>query len=418
MQQDRGTRDDGGRVARLAQPPTPESARLLEDAAQRRYRTDDDLARSRTAREEIKRRAHVAAQLAEKVVALPLTADECSVLQPPFGRAAHLPSPDRPYAHLAVHIGLGRVSVTPLWATTMGGNVVMSTVENRIKVRATAVDPLVALSVPARIGSQISYEVGGFAKQSPDLGRELIRALARMYSNPKIGEQADGNYTSWDRREGNDRLRLEVLAFRVRSDLGDEPLSRVAPYVETLGPRYTSIAAGRTSHDHFGGPAGDELAIIGLERPTTGRYRSLNSTYGHLACFGPDGLLRCRQIGFDLLDIEGEDSIAFLVDKRDAGVFARNPHAAVSIVKYRGGSVWLQSQGVVRVHDDASLLRAAIGRLEDRYSRAHQRLALDLSTARRPPGDYLLATLSHQRLSSRYREAERSSRSARESSAV
>lgn len=423
-------------IAKLAQAPTPESARLLEGAAQRRYSSDDELARSRAARDEIKQRAQVVAQLVEKVDGLPLTADECSVLQPPYGRAAHLPSPDRPYAHMAVHTGRGRLSVTPLWAITMGGNVVMSSVENRIKARATALDPLVALSVPAGIGSQISFEIGGFVRQSPDLGRELIRALARVYSNPKVGEQADGNYTSWDRRERNERLRLEVLAFHVRNELGDEPVSRFAPYAETLAPRcgdaHPPAPAGRAAHDHFWGPdenypedepelreARDELAIIGMARHAgTGRYRALNPTYGHLACFGHQGLLRCRQIGFDVIDIQGEDRIAFLVDKRDAGDFRRNPRAAVSIVKYRGGSVWLQSQGLVQFHDDAGIAREAIRRLESRYSRAHHRLALDLSTAERTPGDYVLATLSHQRLSSRYREAERSSRSELKMSAV
>jgi hypothetical protein len=413
-------------IAELAQASTGESARLLEEAAQRRHRSDDELARSRAARDEIKRRAQAVARLVDRVDSLPLTDDECSVLRPPFGRAAHLPSPDRPYAHLAVHTGRGRLSVTPLWALPRDGNVVMSTVENRIKARATALDPLVALSVPAGIGSQLSYEIGGFVRQSPDLDREVIRALARVYSNPKIGEQADGNYTSWDRRERNERLRLQVLAFHVRDELGDEPVSRFAPYAETLPRRYgTADLSAPTAHDHFWGPdenypedepepreARDELAIIGMTRRAgTSGYRALNPTYGHLACFGHQGLPRCRQIGFDLLHIEGQDRIAFLVDRRDAVVFRSNPHAAVSMVKYRGGSVWLQSQGLVRLHDDAALTRAAIGRLESRYSRAHHRLALDLGTAGRTPGDYVLATLSHQRLSSRYREAERSSRS-------
>src|SRR2546429_2635763 len=118
----------GEAIAKLAQAPAPGSDRLLEVAAQRRYGSGVELARSRAGREEINQRSHVVAQLVEKVDGLPLTADECSVLQPPFGRAAHLPSPDRPYAHLAVHTRQGRLSVTPLWATTMGGNVVMSTV--------------------------------------------------------------------------------------------------------------------------------------------------------------------------------------------------------------------------------------------------------------------------------------------------
>ncbi|WP_405091661.1 hypothetical protein OG767_00295 [Micromonospora sp. NBC_01392] len=416
---------DTNLIARLAQAPTPESAQLLEDAAQRRCRSDDEVAQTRAARNEIQRRAQVVAQLLEKVDGLPLTSDERSILQPPFGRASYLPSPDRPYAHLAVHTGRGGVSVTPLWASVMDANVVMSTVENRIKARATALDPLVALSVPAGIGSQLSYEIGGFVRQSPDLERELIRTLARVYSNPKVGEQADGNYTSWDRRERNERVRLEVLAFHVRNELGDEPVSRFAPYAETLPPRYgDAYVPASVAHDHFWGPdedytedepelreARDELAVIGMARHAgTGRYRAVSPTYGHLACFGHHGLLRCRQIGFDVLDVRGEDRIAFLVDKRDTGVFRKNPRAAVSIVKYRGGSVWLQSRGLVQLHDDAGLVREAIRRLESRYSRAHHRLALDLSTSEHTAGDYVLATLAHQRLSSRFREAERSSR--------
>ncbi|MFJ8155120.1 hypothetical protein [Streptomyces sp. NPDC094468] len=173
--------------------PTVNSARLFEHAAQRRNLHGDDLARARAAREQIRQNALRNAALIERVEGLALTADERSVLQPPYGRTPHLPSPDRPHVHLAVHTGQGGVSVTPVWASTSDGNVVMSTVENRIKARATAPDPMVALSVSAGVGSQLSYEVGGFAKQSTDAERKLIRTLAVLYSKPNIDEQTDGN---------------------------------------------------------------------------------------------------------------------------------------------------------------------------------------------------------------------------------
>ncbi|KOG25105.1 hypothetical protein ADK35_07505 [Streptomyces viridochromogenes] len=421
---------DRGAIEELGRAPTVESARLFKNAAQRRNLSREDLALVRAAREAIKQRAHSIAALVERVECLSLTADECSVLRPPYGRAKHLPSPDRPYVYLAVHTGQGGVSVTPVWAATVGGNVVMSTVENRIKARATALDPMVALSVPAGIGSQISFEVGGFVRQSPDPERKLIRTLAEMYSTRKIGEQTDGNYTSWDQRERNERIQLEVLAYHVRNELGDEPVSRSAPYVQALAPRYSNDSlpqsSGRSGHDSFWGPdenytedepelreARDELVILGMARQATeNKYRSLTATYGHLACFGHQGLLRCRQIGFDVIDVKEEARIAFLVDKRDCDVLRRNPAAAMSAAKYRSGSVWLQSQGLIQLHDDPGPVREAIRRLESRYNRVHHRLALDLSSCERTPGDYVLATLSHQRLSSRYREAERSLRSA------
>ncbi|MFE7275918.1 hypothetical protein [Streptomyces sp. NPDC057623] len=406
---------------------------MFKNAAQRRNLPGDDLALVRAAREEIKQRARGVAALIERVECLSLTADECSILQPPYGRAKHLPSPDRPYVHLAVHTGHGGVSVTPVWAAAVGGNVVMSTVENRIKARATALDPMVALSVPAGIGSQISFEVGGFVKQSPDPERKLIRTLAEMYSTRKTGEQTDGNYTSWDQRERNERIRLEVLAYHIRNELGDEPVSRSASYVQELAPRYSSDdlpqPSGRNAHDGFWGPdekytedepelreARDELVILGMARQATrSGYRSVTATYGHVACFGHQGLLRCRQIGFDVIDIKGEARISFLVDRRDCDVLQRNPTAAMSAAKYRSGSVWLQSQGLIQLHDDPGPVRDAIRRLESRYNRVHHRLALDLSTGERTPGDFVLATLSHQRLSSRFREAERSLRSAKTS---
>ncbi|MBP2056281.1 hypothetical protein J2Z21_009299 [Streptomyces griseochromogenes] len=417
-------------IEKLGRAPSADSSLLFTRAAQRRNLSGDDLALARAAREEIDQRARGIGALVERAGGIALTADECAVLRPPYGRSIHLPSPDRPYAHLAVHTGQGRVSVTPVWATTSGGNVVMSTVENRIKARATALDPLVALSVPAGIGSQLSYEVGGFVRQSPDPERELIRTLAEMYSTRKIREQSDGNYTSWDQRERNERLRLEVLAYRVRDELGDEPTFRSVPYVEALAPRYGDadlpLSSGRSSHDGFWGPdekytedkpelreARDELAILGVLPQASGNgYRSLNATYGHLASFDHRGLLRCRQVGFELVNVKGEARISFLVDKRDCEVLRRVPSAAMSVAKYRSGSVWLQSQGLISLHDDPGAVRKAIRRLERRYNRAHHRLALDLSWHRRVPGGYVLATLSYQRLSSRFREAARSVRSA------
>ncbi|MFE7778458.1 hypothetical protein ACFU5O_32160 [Streptomyces sp. NPDC057445] len=417
-------------VERLGRAPSADSSALFTRAAQRRNLTGDLLAQARAARQEIVRRARGIAELAGMAETIALTTDECAVLRPPYGRSIHLPSPDRPYAHLAVHTGQGRVSVTPVWVTAGGGNVAMSTVENRIKARATALDPLVALSISAGIGSQISYEVNGFVRQSPDPERELIRTLAETYSTRRIREQRDGNYTSWDQRERNARLRLEVLAYRVRNELGDDPTFRSAPYVEALAPRYDDadlpLSFGRSSHDGFWGPdenypqdepelreARDELAILGMVRQASGQgYRSLNSTYGHLASFDHSGLLRCRQVGFDLVDVKGEARIAFLVDSRDCGALRRAPTAAMSVAKYHSGSVWLQSQGLISLHDDPDAVRAAIRRLEARYNRVHHRLAFDLSWQRRAPGSYVLATLSHQRLSSRFREAARSARSA------
>jgi hypothetical protein len=403
---------------------------LFTTAAQRQALSGNELDLARAAREELRRRAGRHTALIERVEGLSLSPDECSVLRPPYGRATHLPSPDRPYAHLAVHTGQGGVSVTPVWATTVDGNVVMSTVENRIKARATALDPLVALSVSAGIGSQLSYEVGGFLKQSPDSARGLIRQLARLYSNPEVDEQTDGNYTSWDQRERNARLRLEVVAYRIRNGLGDQPVSRSAPYLQALAPRFDLADLPRSSergrHEAFWGPdenytedepelrdARDELLILGITRQAGGTgYRWLCPTYGHLACFDQQGLLRCRQIGFEVVEIGAEARISFLVDKRDCDALWRNPAAAVSVAKYGSGSVWLQSQGLIQLHDDRELVRAAIGRLESRYNCAHHRSGLDLSVQSRVPGDHVLATLSHQRLSSRFREAERSSRSA------
>ncbi|WP_335974924.1 hypothetical protein [Streptomyces sp. CA2R106] len=421
-----GDRDATGELGRA---PAVEWARLFSDAAQRRGLSGDGLALARAAREEIKQRARRTSALIDQVPGLPLTTEECSILEPPFGRSTHLPSPDRPYAHLAVHTGLGGVSVTPLWATAAGGNVVMSTVENRIKARATALDPMVALSVPAGIGSPLCYEVGGFVKQSPDPERTVIRALAALYSKPGISEHTDGNYTSWDRREGNERLRLEVLAYRVRNDLGDVPAFRTAPYIRRLAPRYGGTRPPRWSaanrHEDFrtldardtdgSAPygAGDELAVLGVVRHSGHPgYRPLNATYGHLACFDRSGLLRCRQLGFDVIDVRGETRISFLVDRRDCEALRRSPAAALSVTKFRGGSTWLQSRGLVELHDGADDLRRAIRRLEDRYSRDHRRLALDLGAAERAPGDCVLATLSRQKVSSRYREAGRSLRSA------
>ncbi|GGN43670.1 hypothetical protein GCM10011578_094000 [Streptomyces fuscichromogenes] len=419
-----------GAIAELGRVPTVDTARLFKHAAQRRNLHGDDLARARAAREQIRQSAVRNAALIERVEGLSLTADEGSVLQPPYGRTTHLPSPDRPYAHLAVHTGQGGVSVTPVWAATIDGNVVMSTVENRIKARATALDPMVALSVSAGVGSELAYELGGFAKQSTDTERKLIRTLAALYSKPNIDEQTDGNYTSWDQRERNERLRLEVLAFRVRNELGDDPVARSAPYAQALAPRYADThlpqSSGRSLHDCFWGPddrysedepelrgARDELAILGMVRQATGiMYRPLSPTYGHLACFDQHGLLRCRQIGFHVVDVKGEASIAFLVDQRDCDALRRNPAAALSVAKYGSGSVWLQSQGVVRLHDDPGMVRDAFQCLESRYNRVHHRLALDLSLCGRSPGAYVLATLSHQRLSSRFREAQRSLRSA------
>ncbi|MFI9328712.1 hypothetical protein ACIGZJ_14335 [Kitasatospora sp. NPDC052868] len=417
-------------VERLGRPPGAETARLFRTAAQRRGLAGNDLALARAAREEIKQRARRISELVDKVEGLPLTAEECSVLRPPFGRATHLPSPDRPYVHLAVHTGQGGVSVTPVWATADGGNVVISTVENRIKARATALDPMVALSVPAGVGSQICFEVGGFVKQSPDGERSLIRTLAGLYSKPKVGEQSDGNYTSWDQRERNERLRLEVLAYRVRNELGDDPVSRSAPYVRALAPRFSDDdpdrAPRRGPHDAFWGPDGDygddepelrgardELAILGVVSQGKGdKYRSLSPTYGHLACFDRQGLLRCRQIGFEVIDIEGEARIAFLARRGDSDLLRRTPAVALSVARYDSGSVWLQSQGVPRLHDDPDLVQEAIRRLESRYNRVHHRLALDLGSPERTAEGHVLVTLSHQRLSSRYRETERSLRSA------
>ncbi|OSP41566.1 hypothetical protein B7767_19800 [Streptomyces sp. 13-12-16] len=417
-------------VAELGRTPGIESARLFKNAAQRRNLTGAELVLARTAREEIQQRARRISALTEKVAGLPLTADECSVLRPPFGRATHLPSPDRPYVHLAVHTGQGGVSVTPVWAAAAGGNVVLSTVENRIKARATALDPLVALSVPAGVGSQICLEIGGFARQSPDSERELIRTLARMYSKPKVGEQVDGNYTSWDQRERNERLRLEILAYRVRNELGDDPVCRSAPYVQELAPRFRTADAarpsGRGSHDEFWGPderygedepelrgARDELAILGMtRRGKESTYRSLSPTYGHLACFDHHGLLRCRQIGFDVIDVKGEARISFLVKKRDTGTLRKNPAVAVSVAQYSSGSVWLQAQGLIQFHDDPGMVQDAVHRLESRYNRVHHRSALDLGQGGSRPEDHVLATLSRQKLSSRYRETERSLRSA------
>ncbi|MGW1052846.1 hypothetical protein ACWDA8_20540 [Streptomyces sp. NPDC001130] len=418
-------------IEELGQAPTVESAQLFKDAAQRRNLSGDDLARARAAREQIRRRADRYATLIERAEGLSINADECSVLRPPYGRSTHLPSPDRPYVHLAVHTGQGGVSVTPVWAAANGGNVVMSTVENRIKARATALDPIVALSVSAGVGSQLSYEVGGFAKQSPDHERKLIRTLAATYSRPNIDEQTDGNYTSWDQRERNERLRVEVLAYRIRSELGDEPVTRSAPYFGMLAPRYGKANLPQSSassrHDSFWGPdekytedepelrgSRDELAILGVVRRAMGStYRPLCPTYGHLACFDQHGLLRCRQVGFHVVDVKGEASISFLVDKRDCDVLSGNPSAAMSIAKYRSGSVWLQSQGVIQLHDDPGMVLDAIRCLESRYNRVHHGLALDLSSRGRAPGEYVLATLSRQRLSSRFREAERSLCSAR-----
>jgi hypothetical protein len=413
-------------VEQLVQAPTEESLRLFQDATQRPRMSPDELRRAIAARAEIKRRAERFAELTEKAVGLPLTADECSLLRPPFGRAAHLPSPDRPYAHLAVHTGNGGVSVTPLWASATTENVVLSTVENRIKARATALDPMVAVSISAGIGSQICYEVGGFARQSPDRERILIRALARMYSTPKIGELVDGNYTSWDLREQNRRIRLEILAYYVRNEIGDEPDYRFLPYLRNVFPRPPRISSSaRGVHDIFQGPdqtysedetelrhANDELAILGITPKADGTgYRSLNPTYGHLACFDCHGILRCRQIGFDVMTFNGEPRITFLASKSDHEAFRGNPLAALSVTKYRGGSSWLQSQGVIRLEDDPVAVRDSIRRLESRYNRAHYQLALDLGPPGRGRKDYWLATLSHQRLSSRYREARRSARS-------
>ncbi|MEE1838545.1 hypothetical protein ACIODX_38325 [Streptomyces sp. NPDC088190] len=421
---------DRGVVEELGQAPGTDSAELFRNAAQRRYLSESDLAMARAARVEIKKRACRISELLEQMQSLSLTADECSILHPPYGRVTHLPSPDRPYIHLAVHTGQGGVSVTPVWATTMGRNVVMSTVENRIKARATALDPVVALSVPVGVGSQMTYEVGGFVRQSPDSERQLIRVLARMYSKPKIGEHVDGNYTSWDQRERNDRLGLEILAYRVRNELGDDPVHRSAPYVRALVPRcsydYPAPRPERIRHDRFWVPershtddkhdlreARDELAILGMTRAAKEpKIHSLSPTYGHLACFDWLGLLRCRQIGFDVIDLAGEARISFLVKKRDTEFLRRNPAAAISVAKYNSGSVWLQSQGVIQFHDDPDMLRDAIRRLETRYSRVHHRLALDLGWGERTSEDHVLATLSHQKLSSRYRETERSLRSA------
>lgn len=416
-------------IAKLGQAPTAESARLLRTAAQRRNLSVGDLATARAAREEVKQRACRIAALIEDVEGLSLTAGECSVLRPPHGRATHLPSPDRPYVHLAVHTGQGGVSVTPVWAAAVRGNVIMSTVENRIKARATALDPMVALSVSAGIGSPRVYEIDGFLKQSPDSGRQLIRTLAEIYSTPKTGEQTDGNYTSWDLREGNDRLRLEVLAFRIRNELSNEATSRSAPYVQALAPRFSSASllqpSERRVHDRFWGPgenhtedqpelreACDELAVLGMARHAQeDKYRSLSPTYGHVACFDGHGLLRCRQIGFDVIDVKREGRISFLVGKGDCQLLQWNPTVAMSVTKYRGGSVWLQSQGLIQLHDDPDMVQELIQRLENRYNRVHQQLALDLSSPERYPGEYVMATLSRQRLSSRFREAQRSVRS-------
>ncbi|MFI5775172.1 hypothetical protein ACIA74_43505 [Streptomyces sp. NPDC051658] len=240
----------------------------------------------------------------------------------------------------------------------------------------------------------------------------------------------DGNYTSWDEREQNQRIRLDVLAYYICNELGDEPIRRSASFVESLAPRRSDADLIRSLkkrvHQNFWGATEsdsedelelygtrDELAILGVERDVKqGAIRLLSPTYGQLACVDRRGLLRCRQIGFDVIDVDGEQRMAFLVDERDCDHFRQNPAVAVSVAKYRNGGAWLQSQGLIELHEESGKVRSLVRRLESRYARVHSRLALNVTMGDRIPRGYVLASLAHQKLSSRYREAERSIRSA------
>ncbi|MBR7831769.1 hypothetical protein KDL01_00770 [Actinospica durhamensis] len=418
-----------GDPSSLAAPDPREHLRLFDAAAQRPNLSSEQTAAVNRARAEITECAERTAKELQSLEGVALTDEECAILRPAHQRKTHLPSPQRPYGHLAVRTRLGGLSVTPLWVAQDDRCVVLSTVENRIKTRASALDPLVAMSVPAGIGSQVGFEVCGLAVQYPDPGRHLIREIAEIYGTPELRLHKDGNYTSWEQREGGRRIRMEIKAALVRDEIGDAPSTRTAPWSARIAPRRADPRLGalwsRHAHQNFWGPTDqdsddelflhgsrDELAILGME-PRSGRYRSLNSTYGHVACYDARGLVRCIRVGFDVIHVGAESRIAFLVRRgADLDTLLENPAVAISVAKYRIGGAWLQSQGLIEIHDDPQQTTSVIKRLESRYAEVHHGLALGLDLSERPAGgEYVLASISHQRLSSRYREAERSQRS-------
>ncbi|MFI6816160.1 hypothetical protein ACIBG7_27410 [Nonomuraea sp. NPDC050328] len=394
---------------------------LFYDAAQRPDLAAAERIATDEVRRAVKRRADEVAAVVGLLDGLELNDDEITVIKPPFSRARHLPSPSRAFGHLAVRDPEGFPSITPLWVTTKDRQVVLSTVENRIKARATAVDPMAAISIAPGIGSPLGVEVCGLVMQSPDEGNALIREIAELYSNPGMRVHADGNYTSWDRREGNRRIRLDLIAYQVTNELGDESRARFAPWMRHIEGRSiqpSHLLEGRAcAPDTFWEedrlPADelellgtkDELAILGYAREGS-EFRSVNSTYGHIAVHDEFGRLRARRIGFDVTAIGGEARITFLVPKENVAVGAGTP-VATSFAKYKIGGAWLQARGIVELHDDSHLIEQVVRRLKHRYGRPPHDFALRFGSLH-ADSDFTVASIACQKLSSRYREALRS----------
>jgi len=98
----------------------------------------------------------------------------------------------RNYAVLATVNADGSPQASVMWVGRDGDDLLMSTVEGRVKHRNMARDPRVSVTVIDSADPESYVELRGVASMTPDVGRQVDTALSWKYDGKDPGEDRPG----------------------------------------------------------------------------------------------------------------------------------------------------------------------------------------------------------------------------------
>jgi PPOX class probable F420-dependent enzyme len=98
----------------------------------------------------------------------------------------------RNYAVLATINSYGSPQTSAMWVGRDGDDLLMSTVEGRLKHRNMVRDPRVSVTVIDSADPENYVELRGLASMTPDIGRRIDTELSWKYDGKEPGEDKPG----------------------------------------------------------------------------------------------------------------------------------------------------------------------------------------------------------------------------------
>ena len=96
------------------------------------------------------------------------------------------------YAVLATINADGSPQTSAMWVGRDGDDLLMSTVEGRVKHRNMVRDPRVSVTVLDAADPEIYVELRGLVSMTPDIGRKVDTGLSWKYDGKDPGEDSPG----------------------------------------------------------------------------------------------------------------------------------------------------------------------------------------------------------------------------------